>query len=781
MVLAPSAARASSTLVFTSADFTTLGLRPASVTVGSARGELGAGLSSGVRALLAGAPAWASAASANGQQWRSDAFVLRSSAVAEQVLTSWRSVHRAQRVAVGAGGAVFVQRSRGRALAQVLWRDGARLGLIVLTATRNVSQARETALAFTALADAYLKTALPTTAWAKVLDEVRPDGTVSEQTALQAFALAYGPVPGVHAPHGPIGQIPDGTMAAQWVLGYRSRLSAPQLRVVDRLLGLAAPGRSARVAGPPDHGDPGWVENPHLDNLARGWVEDYDAKFGITLPLTVLAGYTTTVIPNPNVGGEAPADATPLDNAAGGYGSGDPRICRVRLTALGKSYSADNQSSVVAHEVFHCFEFYFLGAKSWYDDPKAWILEGLAVWGQLSVDAIAPNGFAYEMSNYLKSPDTQLFTRNYDAVGFWGHVQDTVGNLWARIPSILNGGGNEASFDNAAADTPAFLTSWGSSLFNSRLPGQLPWSMVSPITPTGEPPTEELYPAPSSEVEAPPYTTAQYHIHSTEPLLHVAIIGSARISTVHNYTNLVDAWFCTTEAPCECPSGTSGTVPPTRPLLLPNRLGLSGDPDLGAQGEVTAVPLSFFCKQSSPSSPSGSTPPATGLLPAEPCLGLFTPSDFPGATTSQTSTVGVLSTCVYGELGSPPIVGIVSLATLPTVADAETFFNTQVTNCAARCAPLPQGIGDEAAGGSVIETPNSGGTTYPGFLGFERVDNDILTVATYPGTAASVEDLLSQGDVALLSGTSMARRPVIGDLLARGSQVVTSGVDGQRF
>jgi len=96
-------------------------------------------------------------------------------------------------------------------------------------------------------------------------------------------------------------------------------------------------------------------------------------------------------------------------------------------------------------------------------------------------------------------------------------------------------------------------------------------------------------------------------------------------------------------------------------------------------------------------------------------------------------------------------VGIVSLATLRTVADAETFFQRQVTNCAGQCAPLPAGIGDEAAGGPVTETTTTGGTTYPGWEGFERVDNDILTVATYPGTASSVENLLSQGDVELLS------------------------------
>jgi hypothetical protein len=41
--------------------------------------------------------------------------------------------------------------------------------------------------------------------------------------------------------------------------------------------------------------------------------------------------------------------------------------------------------------------------------------------------------------------------------------------------------------------------------------------------------------------------------------------------------------------------------------------------------------------------------------------------------------------------------------------------------------------------------------TFPGWRGIERVDNDVLLVATYPGTAGNVENLLSQGDAELLS------------------------------
>ncbi len=545
----------------------------------------------------------ASAASGRGQQWRSDAFALGSSAAAARVLTGWRRVHHAQRVAVGVGGAVFVQRSRRRAVVQVLWRDGTRLGLLALTATRNLSKAREEALAYTALADSYLKTPLPTTSWARVLDRIRPNGTVSEQTALQAFVLAYGPVPGVHPPRGPIGKIPDGTMAAEWVLRYRSRLSRRQLRAVDRLLGIPPPGarRGADVAGPPNYGDPGWEEDPHLDDLAHAWVRAFDAKFAMPLPLSVVAGYTDTVQKNPYTGGLSAGDARPF-TAGGGYGSGDPQICVVRIFPAGTGGSV---SSEIAHEVFHCFEFFFLGDKAWYDAPAAWIMEGLAVWGQLSVDTTTPNGYVFLMNDYVTSPRTPLFTRAYDAVGFWGHAQDTVGSLWTRIPYILRAGGDQASFQLAGGDTTDLLSSWGSSVFNGS-PADLPWTMVSPIRPSAKPTPEIIRPAVvgggQHAVAAPAYTTAQYIVGDSpdDPLLHLTISGSARLSTLHNFTDLEDTWFCTSSEPCECPPGASGTIPPTRPLLLPNRLALTGDPDKGTEGEVVAYPLSFFCHSKTP-------------------------------------------------------------------------------------------------------------------------------------------------------------------------------------
>jgi hypothetical protein len=519
------------------------------------------------------------------------------------------------------------------------------------------------------------------------------------------------------------------------VLGYLPKLSAPLQRAVYRDLGLTAPGRTARAAA---FGDPGFTPNAALTAAAKHWAAVYASPGHLDHPLglQIVAGFTTTDIPG------AAADAFPVD-ASGTYSAAGP-YCMIRVV---KTTPGSNLPEVLAHETFHCEQF-DLDHDCIADG--AWVIEGTAEW---AAETVSPSAaYAPELDTYVQSSDFPLFQRTETAEGFWGHVQDSVpGGLWPRVSKVLNASGPEAQFAAAGATSLSFLTTWGSSVFN--LPADGPaWDIISPFKTNAKPVADTIDAATGDKVLAAPFTTSQYIVDNTDPsltLLHVQISGYARLGLTQNYTDLHDAWFCTSgPGMCVCPAGTTGTPPPAQPLMLPAKLGLTADPanpQLGASGKIVAVSLDEYCK-------SGPATGPTGVLPEEPCLGLFSLSDFPGATTVDSGNPsGVLSTCVYGgPTLKPPIVGIVALQTLPTVADAQTLFNSLAALCAATCAPL-HGIGDEAVGGPVVEEPNSGGTTYPGWRGQERVDNDILTIATYPGTAASVEDLLSQGDAALLS------------------------------
>ena len=595
------------------------GLRPlrvAHTSLRSARADVTTGLPRQLAAIVSRASLQTSAAAGPRLALRADAFVLGSPRVAARVLAAWRRTRHATPVRLGAGGFVSVHAGR-RSVAAVAWREGARIGVVVLSAQLSVAAARAKALGYAVLADSWLRSPLPTTAWDAVLDEIQPNGTVSRATALQAFAVAYGRLPGVRAPAGRRAVITSGTLAAEWILSHWHALTGAERRVVSRLLGLRQVGRAARAAS---YGDPGFQPEPGLQAVANQFVLAYQGLLKRTLSLKVVAGETTTEVPPVN-GSVVLADALPL-NAQGGFGSGTPVTCRVRVTSDGQKQTSQFLRLMIAHEVFHCFQFDIHGG---WTLPAAWITEGMADWAALTVDPVPYSVGGKNLTKYIDTPHTSLFQRDYDAVGFWGHVDDVFPSLWTSIATILNAGSNESSFALAGGSSDAFLTTWGSSVFRADGFGA-PWEMHSPIAPPafgalhGAVQSLDTSVMPFIPVDAPPLTTSQYTITSSaaDPLLHVTITGHARLGLSTNYTKLENAWFCVGGAPCVCPKNTEGQVPPTMPLAGAAALALSGDPDTGTHGELQSLPLSAFC-QPKPSPRHG----GIGASNGDPYIGTF--------------------------------------------------------------------------------------------------------------------------------------------------------------
>jgi hypothetical protein len=597
------AAHADDSLVLSATDFSTLHLHPAGESPRAARAQLEAGLPRGTRAALDGAQVQASAASGHGRQWRSDAFLLRSARVATTTLASWRHHHHAGSVRVGAGGAAFVQRSRHQQTVQVLWRDSSRLGLIVLTTGRGSKDARATAISYAVLADGYLKTPLPRTAWGKVMAQVRPNGTVSQPTALEAFALSYGGLPGVRVPSGKRTAPVSGDLAFDWVAPYLPKLSAPLRRAIDHAMGFTEPANGAHAT---DYGDPGFTPNAPLTAEANHWKLVYALPtfLGHYLSLQIVAGTTSTIIHNEYTHTDAPADADSI-NAAGDRTTDGP-ICRIRITPTADHYDNLTISHILAHEVFHCEEFDL--------DPGlahlgAWATEGLAEW---AAETLEPTpGYLGVLEGYFTLPATPLFTRNYDAEGFWGRIQDSSPGLWQKIPSILGESSPQGQYNAAGGSSLNFLTSWGSSFFNVLTSGP-DWSDSSPQPSSYHGPANVI--PGSGELLAAPYTTSQYTIDATQPLERITVSppGDALLGQKANRTNLTGVLFCTGAASsCQCPPGDTGTVPPSEPTQFPASLGITGDPHGGTTGSVTAIPLSDYCTPKTPATPP-STPGADG-------------------------------------------------------------------------------------------------------------------------------------------------------------------------
>ncbi len=558
----------------------------------AARSDFGSKLKGNVLALVRHAGAQSSEQAGNGQLVRSDALLFASARDARRVLLAWRHARHARNVRVGQGGSIAVQRSHGAVIYEVAWREDDRLGLITLRAGRHVAHAARLAVQYARLADGSLRHPTPRTAWGRALAQIRPNGTFSRQAALDLFALAFGPLPGVHPPHGAASTISSGTLAIQAILPYRSQLTKAQRDAVGRFV-PSAQSNKARTAS---LSIPGFTTDPGLQATANNFISAYEAKLGYALPLKVIAGKTTER-ETKSGGLIVQAFAMPL-NALTGAGFGTKTECIIEVTPDGLASGSDKLGEDVAHEVFHCFEYALQGLTNW-TTPPAWIEEALAEWAALTVDPIPYAAGGEWLTAYIRTEYLPLFERTYDAVGFWGDVQDATGSLWARIPDILRATDNESAFVLAGADTDRFLDLWGSSVVRAS-GASFAWQMLSPIQPPG---FGALQPYIAGEidgtgnVETPPYTTIVYVVRPgpSQELLHVVIQGHARLSTQYDYTDLQDSWFCMTSQPCECPKGTDGTVPPTRPLGTSSALALSGDPGTGTKGYIASASLDEFC------------------------------------------------------------------------------------------------------------------------------------------------------------------------------------------
>jgi hypothetical protein len=202
--------------------------------------------------------------------------------------------------------------------------------------------------------------------------------------------------------------------------------------------------------------------------LGSGFANRLNHQIGLSL----VVGTTTTPLEEAANGQPAFADALPISMFGG-------NVCRIRL---GSSVQINTYLDLaLAHEVFHCFQ-YDLVPNTW-ETIDDWIMEGMADWAALSVDPVSYTNTDRALGDYLISTHKSLFSRDYDAVGFWGHTQDVTGNLWSHVAQILSAGGNGASYV-AAVGPSDFLSSWGSSPFRT-VPASTDWGMLSPISPPG--------------------------------------------------------------------------------------------------------------------------------------------------------------------------------------------------------------------------------------------------------------------------------------------------------
>jgi hypothetical protein len=435
------------------------------------------------------------------------------------------------------------------------------------------------------------------------------DGVVPVEVALEAFAVAFGPLPGVASPPGRLASVTSGTGALRWIRANWEALTPEQQGMVsayENPAGLASAGLS--LAG-------GGVDSVALLGLAEQMKLQIEAHLGRTLTAEIEVVIAPEAIETDNPG--AWAWASPI--GTGGPWSGDLTLCRITIGKLGiptaeevdaLGVASPALASLMAHEVFHCFDFDLGSIEASVVRPP-WVAEGLAEWVGLTLgvgESTPPEIGAIHWSGWFDLPEVSLFDREYSAVGFYSHLDDTGTEVWSAIDPVLSASdqGNLPAY-NAATPvvTPVFLDTWASSLVRdfSRAPD---WDSSGPgLTATARsiPRPEEPIGNGSTLTRGAPAFAAT--LSATDLQAEVVVLGGPGPGMVllPDGASLPRAEvngrpLCTLEGGCTCPEGTPGAsaifrlVPPGEMVLA-----ITGGP---ADNAVTVEGLSLedFCQRS---------------------------------------------------------------------------------------------------------------------------------------------------------------------------------------
>lgn len=300
---------------------------------------------------------------------------------------------------------------------------------------------------------------------------VGEDGEVTKDEALRAFAATIGPVPGYEnqRPVEPAGdELVLGDMALRWVAARADELTDAERDAVLAVLegGADLPptrGRSRSATS---------VDRAQLQRWAEEFVRSQGAAFGRTLSTDVTVRIVNSIIGD----GFAATDAVRgllARDADGDLVVGD--TCLIQVGPNMARRDAGAQRSMLAHEVFHCFQYDVFGDEVVHRAPEWWH-EGAAAWVGLVFGGEHPM-YAPWWDDYLRgrSGEWALAGSSYSAVGFWGSLSSsgvdvngvlraifdrratTAGAMQGVIESFLGDSGVVAQF----GPSPARRSGWG--------------------------------------------------------------------------------------------------------------------------------------------------------------------------------------------------------------------------------------------------------------------------------------------------------------------------------
>jgi len=414
----------------------------------------------------------------------------------------------------------------------------------------------------------------------------------------------------------------------------------------------------------------------------------------------------------------AVGDSEPLD--ARGLHVGPETHCLIRFASYAHNGPLADIQGTAAHEVFHCLSAQFApNLVTFYDHTEQggkWLIEGAAAW--VEADLVPGDRDARDWwFEYLDSPGRPLFSRAYDAIGFFGHLAQSGIDPWHVFRAMFSVPGNVAPYQASGATNGSALDSEASEFFGSPELGDAwtAWHQGDEIADSNVPrshqgmPTVAVPRGHTRTLTAKPYADGGYLLMADAPIttLEVDGIGYARLHSIEgpdvNVTHISTLTLCEVGHPCRCPDGSH---PPNAVSFKAGDLAITGGPN-GSAVKITAT-CELPPEPCSDLNLAGDFAAPTGGYMAAQLTGMTGVSGgFPGLISGSGCTVAAfadpiyqLPDCVTPMTSNPDCIfaplGSYDLLNFDTDQDAENAFPTLVNDELFDSPPSPVDVGEEA-------------------------------------------------------------------------------------
>jgi hypothetical protein len=468
-------------------------------------------------------------------------------------------------------------------------------------------------------------------------------GTPTREQAFAAFDATVADLPGVSAPAGTVGGSQSGTTALRWMNEHFYELTTAQQRAVTAAMGGAQPAFTLPIDENGNIVDPNApvpapepAPAPEAPPAAAAGVRARAAQAEAFLqiareavPIMAARGvrvrHPVTVTFLTQDRGTTLAEALPSFLCAGagttvGVCAGAdlaPTSCSIRIYPAIQNAALAVRREVLLHELTHCAQFEAMGSLGDLGAVPQWVMDGTAdyVAQTLSQAWSGSVPLASWWPTWLRSPERNLFTRGYDAVGFWHLLAQKGIDVYALVDPVTRAGvgGSSSAYSRAIQGVQALAEDWGPTSVSLR--SNPAWKLNFPWVPTPDITTRPVTKDSSFEGNFDRLGAYVSGLRLAADLVIVSTnastTGRLLDSSNTGYPISGTQTFCTRPGGCACPEEEPDTTPKIRAGQA--YLGLA---DVSGAGYFTVrgQSLEEHCKRKRPggNAPSGPAPGTSG-------------------------------------------------------------------------------------------------------------------------------------------------------------------------